>query len=311
MPPAQPPSPPYSAFLGAPLSSAASLAACEGLRCSHSFAYRRRPSATFARRPRPRPAPAARIRPCAGRDRLPPSPAVRPGFRRARFRTAWSPRASTAGCSAPKTTTQSASASLDAMRGFVEHQGARFARERGEAFAVPRPWPGGSPRTRSGRWPARRPRARRRTRTRPAPADRDPGGTRGAHQAKPRVADQRRAGVRHQRQRFAGEQAFDQFPATSSSLCSCTASNGRSMPKCASRRRVCQVSRRRSQRPRATLPRAATGRRGCRSGSRRRAACLRRAWVPWNRGALESQPEAPRNRWTHETDVPRSSTGGS
>lgn len=37
--------PPYRAFLGAPVISAASLAAVEGGRCSLSLAYRRRPAA--------------------------------------------------------------------------------------------------------------------------------------------------------------------------------------------------------------------------------------------------------------------------
>src|SRR5690606_5140316 len=42
------PQPPYSALRGAPLSSAASLAAVDGGRCSLSRAYSRRPSATLA-----------------------------------------------------------------------------------------------------------------------------------------------------------------------------------------------------------------------------------------------------------------------
>ena len=168
-------SPPYSALRGAPLSSAASFAACDGGRCSLSFAYRRWPSATLG------------VGVFAGTLRRITHEfalaLVRHRRRRARADSASVPsstvsnslvssRASTARRVAAERRGHVGQRFLDAVRGFVEHQRARFARQRATAVrAAPRPSPAGSLRTRSGRWAVPPRSARRSQRRRPAPAD--------------------------------------------------------------------------------------------------------------------------------------------
>jgi len=98
------------------------------------------------------------------------------------------------------------------MPGFVEHQGARFAREHREAFAARRclgrqeafehETVAGEASDRQGGDECTRARHR---------ADPDSRGARGAHEAETGVAHQRRARIGDQRQRFAGEQACDQL----------------------------------------------------------------------------------------------------
>ena len=72
---------------------------------------------------------------------------------------------------------------------------------------------------------------------------RDPGRARGAHQPEARIADQRRAGIGHQRQRFARQQARDQLAGQLRPRCvrAAPAAAARA-PKCASNWRVWRVS---------------------------------------------------------------------